>query len=104
MAAGAFKCTRAVANWQRAFSEFSSVQRSALSINAFHACVYMYTEQLSSFRVLTLWFIDLTVAALPYSIHFSEFIPVSFTRKQAKHKNTQSLPFSYDAKMAANGY
>ena len=37
-------------------------QRSSLSINALHAGVYIYIRQLSSFRVPTLWFIDLTVA------------------------------------------
>ena len=29
---------------------------------------------------------------------------ISFTRKRAKHENTRSPPFSYDTKMAANGY
>ena len=35
---------------------------SSLSINALRACVYIYIQQLSSFRALTLWFIDLIVA------------------------------------------
>ena len=39
---------------------------------------------------------------LLYSIHFSEFMPISFTRKQTKYGNTRSPPFSYDMKMAAN--
>ena len=34
----------------------------ALSINALHACVYIYNQQLRSFRAPTLWFMDLTVA------------------------------------------
>ena len=34
---------------------------------------------------------------LPYSIHFSEFMPIFF-------KNTRSPPFSYETKMAADGY
>ena len=38
---------------------------------------------------------------LPYPMHFSEFMPISFSRKQTKHENTQSLPFSYLIKMAA---
>ena len=33
---------------------------------------------LSSFRAPTLWFIDLTVATMPYSIQFSEFIQKKF--------------------------
>ena len=41
---------------------------------------------------------------LPYSIHFSEFMPILFTRKQTKHGNAQSSPFSYNMKMAVDGY
>ena len=48
-------------------------------------------------------FINLTVAILPHSIHFSEFMQICFTRKRTKHKNTGSLPFSYDSKIASNG-
>ena len=33
----------------------------SLSSNAFHACVYIYIQQLRSFRVPMLWFINLTV-------------------------------------------
>ena len=51
--------------------------RGSLSINALHACVSLYTRQLSSFRAPTLWFIDLTVATC--HIQYS---------KRAKHKNT----------------
>ena len=40
---------------------FCCYWESSLSINALHACVYIYIWQLSSFRVPTLWFIDLTV-------------------------------------------
>ena len=40
-----------------------SDRRSSLSINALHACVYIYIRKLSSFRAPTLWFIDLTVAS-----------------------------------------
>ena len=32
------------------------------SFNALRACVYIYIRRLSSFRVPTLWFMDLTVA------------------------------------------
>ena len=34
-------------------------------------------------------------------MHFSEFMPISFSRKQIKHENTQSLSFSYLIKMSA---
>ena len=37
--------------------------KEALTVyNVLHACVYIYIQQLSSFRALTLWFIYLTVA------------------------------------------
>ena len=79
--------------------EFEAVQdrcvnNCCLSINALHTCVYIYIWQLSSFRAPKLWFIDLS-HYLPYSIHFSEFMPIYFTRKQTKHENTQSPPFSW---------
>ena len=38
--------------------------KEALNINALCTCVYIYIWQLSSFRVLMLWFIDLTVTQL----------------------------------------
>ena len=38
---------------------------------------------------------------LPYSIHFSEFMSILSARKQSKHENTRSLPFSYDTKWLA---
>ena len=42
---------------------------------------------------------------LPYSVHFSEFMPIFFfTRKRAKYENTRSPPFSCDTKMATDGY
>ena len=37
---------------------------------------------------------------LPHSIHFSEFMPIYFTRKWTKHENTRSPPFSYDTEIA----
>ena len=40
----------------------SGRHKEALSINALRACVYIYIQQLSSFRALTLWLIDVTVA------------------------------------------
>ena len=77
-----------------------SVFKEALSINALRTCVYVYIQQLSSFSVPMLWFINLTVATC--YIHFSDFMPI-FLRKWTKHENTRSLPFSYDwLKMAAS--
>ena len=61
-----------------------------------HACVYIYSQQLSSFRVSTLYFIDLTVATC--------HIQYTFLRKRTKHENTQKSPFSYGTKMAADRY
>lgn len=56
-----------------------------------HACVYIYSRHLSSFRAPALWFIDLNIDLnidlyLLCSIHFSEFVSFYFyfffTRKQ----------------------
>ena len=77
--------------------------KEAVSINALCACVYIYTQQLSSFRAPTLWFIYVTVATCPIqytSLNLCQF----FTRKRTKHENTRSPPLSYDTKMAADGY
>ena len=41
---------------------YATIEEGSLSINALHTCVYIHIWQLSSFRVPTLWFIDLTVA------------------------------------------
>ena len=76
--------------------------KETLSINALRARVYIYIRQLSSFRAPTLWFIDLTVATCHIQYIFWQF--PFFTRKRTKHENTRSPPFSYDTKMAADGY
>ena len=65
--------------------------------------VYIYVRQLSSFRAPTLWFIDLTVATCHIQYTFLS-LSIFFTRKRTKHENTRSPPFSYDTKMAADGY
>ena len=44
--------------WLGSFNPLKEV----LSINALHACIYIYIRQLSSFRMPTLWFINLMVA------------------------------------------
>ena len=76
--------------------------RSSLSINALHACVYIYIGQLGSFRA-PMWFINLTVTTCHIQIHFSEFMSIFFMRKWTKHKNTQIPPVLYDVKMATDG-
>ena len=50
-----------------------------------------------------MWIINLTATTCHIQlIHFPEFMSISVRRKQAKDDNTQSLPFVYDTKMAAN--
>ena len=68
--------------------------KEALSINALCACVYIYIQQLSSFRVPMLWFINLTVAT--FHIQYTSEFKSIFSR-------AQSLPFSYYT-MATDGY
>ena len=60
-------------------------ERSSLSINALHACVYIYIWQLISLRAPTLWFIHLTVTTC-HNTSLSSCQKI-FTRKQTKHKN-----------------
>ena len=70
------------------------VLTGSLSINALHACVYIYIHQLSYFRVSTVWFIDLTVATC-YSIHFSEFMSNLFHEKMDKKKKLNVRHFMW---------
>ena len=52
-----------------------------------------------------LWFINLHCQYLPYSIHFSEFMAIFFSRENGQSTNNiRSLPFLYDMKMSAEGY
>ena len=78
--------------------------RSCLSINALCACVYIYTSGNSAIvghpRCGLLIWLSLQMY-LPYSIHFSEFMPTLFYGKMDK---TQNTPFMYHTKMAADGY
>ena len=67
------------------------------------ACVYIYIWQLSSFRAPTLWFIYRTILLAIFNTLFlvyANFVTV----KRTEHENTRSPPFSYDTKMAADGY
>ena len=49
-----------------------------------------------------MWFILLTVATCHIQYTFLSLCRFCFTRKQTKHENTRSPPFSYHTKMAAN--
>ena len=83
-------------------SVWKSPENPCLSINALRACVYIYIRQLSSFRAPTFCCLSIWMSYLPYSLRFSEFMPISFTRKRTKHENTRSPPFSYHTKRAAD--
>ena len=65
---------------------------------------YIYIWQLASFRAAHAVVYRSDCRYLSYSIHFSEFMPIIFMRKQTKHENTLSLPFSYGTKMAVDSY
>ena len=74
------------------------LSKEPLGINALCACVYIYIRQLSSFRVPTLWFINLALATghIQYTfLSLCQFFPL---RKRTKHENTD------DTKMAADRY
>ena len=77
-------------------------------MNASCACVYIYIRQLSSFRAPTLWFIDLTVATCHIQYTFLSLCLFFFSREngqiETKHENSRSPTFSYDTKMASDGY
>ena len=63
------------------WDQISGYLKKALSINALHACVYIYIWQLRCFRACTLWFTDLTVAA--YVIFNTLFwVYVNFVHKK----------------------
>ena len=72
----------------------------ALSINALRAFVYVYTRQLSSFRVSTLWFIELTVATCHIQYTFLSLCQIL---SRENEQNT-SPPFSHETKVVADGY
>ena len=84
------------------FSGIFKEMRGSLSINALRACVYIYIRQLSSFRAPTLWFIDLTVATYHIQYTFLSLCQCCFTENG---QDTKILVwYSYDTKMAADGY
>ena len=84
---------------------FSSVYirhvKDALSVLILCAPVFMFTSGSSALLGLS---IDLTFAACHIQYTFLSLCQFFFMRKWEKHENTQSPPFSYDMKMAANGY
>ena len=61
---GSIRYRKIVLNWRSEWLPSTPyiVVKETLSINALRSCVYIYIRRLSSFRSLTLWFIDLTVA------------------------------------------
>ena len=69
-------------------------QRSSLSVLLFCAPVFIFTSGSSAL---------ISAHVVVYlTCHIN--MPICFTRKRTKHKNTRSPPFSYDTEMAANGY
>ena len=67
----------------------ASVQRSSLSINALHTCVYIYIWQLSSFRVPRLWFTNLAVATCHIQYIFLSLWQFFFSQENRQNtKNT----------------
>ena len=69
--------------------------KKPLSINALRACVYIYIQQLSSFRAPTLWFISMTVATCHIQYTFLSLCRF-YSRENVQNTN--------DTKMAAEGY
>ena len=61
--------------------------KEALSINALRACVYIYIQQLSSFRAPTLWLLIWLLLLAIFNTLFWVYT-IFFMRKQTKHKNT----------------
>ena len=76
--------------------------------NALHACVYIYTRLLSSFRAPTLWFVNLTVATCHIQYTFLSLcqffsrqngqntkILVSYQNGRRQLLGAQSITFSF---------
>ena len=57
--------------------------------------MFIFTSSISALLGHTCCGLSIWRCYLPYSIHFSEFMPISFTRKQEKYENARSLPFLY---------
>ena len=55
-----------------------------LSINDLCACVYIYIQQLSSFRAPTLWFIDLSLATCHIQHTFLRLAMLAQQKEQYK--------------------
>ena len=63
--------------------------KEAVSINALPACVYIYIQQLSSFRAPMLWFINLTVTTCHIQ-YTSEFMSIFHERMDKTRKCSKS--------------
>ena len=84
---------------------FFNSLRSSLAVNALYACVHIYIRQLSSFRVATLWFIDLTVATCHIQYTYLSLCWFCW-RENGQNTRILGLPLSslsYGKKMAADG-
>ena len=90
--------------WQRFILKRPERNWFSLCINALRACLYIYIRQLSSFRAPNVVVYRSYCRYLLYSVHFSEFMPIFFTRKRKKKQENTRPPFFYDTKMAAEGY
>ena len=76
-----------------AFIREDLLLKDSLSINAYCACVYIYIQQLSSFRPPTLWFIDLTVAACHIQYTFRslcQFFPLEKEEEEEEEEEKTS--------------
>ena len=87
---------------QHGIQRHGFILRSSLGISALRTCVYIYIQQLSSFRAPMLWFIDLTVATCHIQYTFLSLCQF-VSRENGQNTKILSLPFSYDnTKMAAD--
>ena len=69
-----------------------------------HTCVYIYIWQLSSFRVPTLWFIDLTVITCHIQYTFLSLYQFVSRENGQNTKIFEVHHFFYDMKIVADCY
>ena len=68
-----------------------NLKKFSQSVILLHACVYIYSRHLSSFRAPALWFIDLTVATAIFNTLFRVYVNF-FTRCHSRpHENDVSF-------------
>ena len=66
---------------------------SPFSINALHACVYIYIRQLSSFRAPKLWIIDLTVTTCHIQYTFLSLYQLFHKKTDKRQEYSKSTIF-----------